>query len=392
MTDLSPPADYPAFLAQLTTRIRSTQVRAALAVNAVLVELYWRIGREILQQQEQQGWGTKVIDQLAQDLRREFPALTGFSSRNLKYMRAFAKAWPEAAFVQQVVAQIPWGHNVRLLEVVQEPAERAWYAQQTIEHGWSRNVLVAQVESGLYLRQGRAVSNFAHTLPAPQSDLAQQLLKDPYTFDFLALGSAAQERELERSLLAHVRSFLLELGKGFALIGSQYPLEVGGQDYYLDLLFYHLTLRCFVVIDLKMGEFKPEDSGRRVAAPPQRPAHHWPHPVQDPQPGGVRVCPARAEPAHRRGRMAAHPCPATRAPAELAQQRRVGSGPGRGTNGPPFGKRRRMRSRPAPFRARALTPRTGARVPEGFTGSARRECPKPKSTSSRAAALLIAAG
>ncbi|MFC6225886.1 YhcG family protein [Hymenobacter artigasi] len=262
MTGISLPADYPGFLAQLTTRIRQTQVRAALAVNAVLVELYWRIGHEILHQQEQQGWGTKVIDHLAQDLRREFPALTGFSPRNLKYMRAFAKAWPDAEFVQQVVAQIPWGHNVRLLEAVQDPSERAWYAQQTIEHGWSRNVLVAQVESSLYLRQGRAVSNFVHTLPAPQSDLAQQLLKDPYTFDFLALGPAAQERELERGLLAHVRSFLLELGKGFALVGSQYPLEVGGQDYYLDLLFYHLTLRCFVVIDLKMGEFKPEDSGK----------------------------------------------------------------------------------------------------------------------------------
>lgn len=151
---------------------------------------------------------------------------------------------------------------MRLLEAVQDPAERAWYAQQTLEQGWSRNALGVQVASGLYHRQGRAVSNFARTLPAPQSDLAQQLLKDPYTFDFLSLGAAAQERELERGLLAHVRAFLLELGKGFALVGSQYHLVVGGQDYYLDLLFYHLTLRCFVVIDLKMGEFKPEDSGK----------------------------------------------------------------------------------------------------------------------------------
>ena len=256
------PADYAAFLSQLKQRIRETQVRAALAVNAELVRLYWGIGHDILARQEQQGWGTKVIDQVAHDLRSEFPGLTGFSSRNLKYMRAFAKAWPDAAIVQQAAAQIPWFHNCILLDKVNDPAERAWYVGQTIENGWSRNVLAAQVESGLYHRQGRAVSNFARTLPAPQSELAQQILQDPYTFDFLSLGPAAQERDLERGLLDHVRAFLLALGKGFALVGSQYHLEVGGQDYYLDLVFYHLKLRCFVVIDLKMGEFKPEDSGK----------------------------------------------------------------------------------------------------------------------------------
>jgi predicted nuclease of restriction endonuclease-like (RecB) superfamily len=256
------PADYQQLLTELKTRIRQTQVRAALAVNAELVQLYWHIGYRILQQEQQRGWGGKVIDQLAQDLRRAFPELAGFSVRNLKYMRAFAKAWPATEFVQQVAAQIPWFHNCLLLDKVKVPAERAWYARQTIEHGWSRNVLAAQVESSLYHRQGRAVSNFTRTLPAPQSELAQQVLKDPYTFDFLSLGVQAQERDLERGLLAHVRSFLLELGKGFALVGSQYHLEVGGQDYYLDLLFYHLQLRCFVIIDLKMGEFKPEDSGK----------------------------------------------------------------------------------------------------------------------------------
>jgi len=256
------PADYSQLLAQLTAHIRDTQLRATLAVNAALVQLYWHIGHEILSRQDQQGWGTKVVARLAQDLRREFPSLAGLSPRNLQYMRAFAKAWPEAAFVQQVVAQIPWGHNVRLLEAVQDPVERAWYVQQTIENGWSRSVLTLQVESGLYQRQGRAVSNFTRTLPAAQSELAQQILKDPYTFDFLSLGVEAKERELEQGLLAHVRAFLLELGKGFALVGSQYHLEIGGQDYYLDLLFYHLKLRCFVIIDLKMGEFKPEDSGK----------------------------------------------------------------------------------------------------------------------------------
>ena len=262
MSKLPLPSNYPQFLTELKTHIRETQVRAALAVNTELVMLYWRIGRTILQQEQQQGWGAKVVTQLATDLQQEFPDLTGFSPRNLRYMKAFAEAWPDEAILQQLVAKIPWGHNVRLLDKVADPAEREWYVRQTIENGWSRNVLAAQVESGLYQRQGRAVSNFARTLPAPQSELAQQILKDPYTFDFLALGTQVQERDLERGLLEHIRSFLLELGKGFALVGSQYHLEIGGQDYYLDLVFYHLTLRCFVIIDLKMGDFKPEDSGK----------------------------------------------------------------------------------------------------------------------------------
>jgi predicted nuclease of restriction endonuclease-like (RecB) superfamily len=262
MSTLSLPSDYPQFLAELKGHIRETQVRAALAVNSELVLLYWRIGRSILQQEQQQGWGAEVVVRLAQDLRQDFPSLTGFSPRNMRYMKAFAEAWPDEAILQQLVAKIPWGHNVRLLDKVKDQAERAWYVHETIENGWSRNVLAAQVESGLYHRQGRAVSNFSRTLPAPQSELAQQILKDPYTFDFLSLGPEAQERDLERGLLEHVRSFLLELGKGFALVGSQYHLEVGGQDYYLDLVFYHLKLRCFVIIDLKMGEFKPEDSGK----------------------------------------------------------------------------------------------------------------------------------
>lgn len=262
MSSLSLPATYPQFLSELKSRIRETQVSAALAVNSELVRLYWRIGHSLLQQEQQQGWGAEVVVRLAQDLRQGFPDLTGFSPRNLRYMKAFAEAWPEEVFLQQVVAKIPWGHNVRLLDKVKDPEERVWYVRQTIENGWSRNVLAAQVESDLYHRQGRATSNFSRTLPAPQSALAQQILKDPYTFDFLSLGPEAQERDLEQGLLKHLRSFLLELGKGFALVGSQYHLEVGGQDYYLDLLFYHLQLRCFVIIDLKMGEFKPEDSGK----------------------------------------------------------------------------------------------------------------------------------
>jgi predicted nuclease of restriction endonuclease-like (RecB) superfamily len=188
--------------------------------------------------------------------------MTGLSARNLKYMRALAEAHPDRAFVQQVVARLPWGHVVRLLDTVKEGSRREWYARHAIEYGWSRNVLVHHIESNLYERQGKALTNFSRTLPAAQSELAQQLIKDPYSFDFLALGPDLLERDLERGLLEHLRSLILELGKGFAFVGSQYRLDVGGQDFYLDLLFYHLRLRCFVVIDLKIEEFKPEFAGK----------------------------------------------------------------------------------------------------------------------------------
>ncbi len=256
------PAGYAELLESLKARIRQAQVRAALSVNRELVLLYWHIGREILQRQRQEGWGAKVIDRLAMDLGREFPEMKGFSPRNLKYMRAFAEAWPDEQIVQEALAQITWYHNITLLEKVKDPAERLWYVRQTIEHGWSRNVLVHQIESKLYQRLGKAITNFERTLPAPQSDLARSLIKDPYVFDFLTLGPEAQERDLERALLNHLRDFLLELGKGFAFVGSQYRLEVGGEEFYIDLLFYHLRLRCFVVIDLKIGEFKPEYAGK----------------------------------------------------------------------------------------------------------------------------------
>lgn len=254
--------EYNSFLQSLKERIQSAQVRAALAVNSELVTLYWQVGHEILVEQSRRGWGAKVIDQLAADLRRAFPDTKGFSPRNLKYMRAFSEAWPDPEFVQATLAQIPWYHNITLLEKLETADERAWYAARTVENGWSRNVLVHQIESGLRQRQGQAVTNFDRTLPPPQSELAQQLLKDPYNFDFLSLGEQMLERDLERGLLEHVRKFLLELGVGFAFVGSQYPLEVGGQDFYLDLLFYHLRLRCFVVIDLKVSEFQPEFAGK----------------------------------------------------------------------------------------------------------------------------------
>jgi len=253
---------YAAFLAELKDRIRTARLRAALSVNQELILLYWSIGRDILERQAAQGWGARIIDRLAQDLRRDLPDTTGFSARNLKYMRAFAEAYPDREFVQQVVAQLPWGHNVRLIETTKTFAEREWYARQAVEHGWSRAILVHQIDSRLYGRQGKAQTNFARTLPAPLSELAQQVIKDPYNFDFLSLGAEQGERELERSLLEHIRALILELGKGFAFVGNQYHLAVGDQDFYVDLLFYHLRLRCFVVIDFKIEEFKPEHAGK----------------------------------------------------------------------------------------------------------------------------------
>jgi predicted nuclease of restriction endonuclease-like (RecB) superfamily len=261
----APSADtqgYVGLVAELKHRIADARLRAALSVNRELVLLYWGIGKDILSRQESEGWGAKVIDRLALDLVRAFPEMTGLSARNLKYMRAFAEAWPDLEFVQQVVALLPWGHNVRLLDAVKSAVERTWYARQAIENGWSRNVLVHQIESRLFVRQGGALTNFTRTLPAEQSELAQQILKDPYSFDFLSLGPEMLERDLERGLIEHLRALILELGKGFAFVGSQYHLEVAGQDYYLDLLFYHLRLRCFVVIELKIEDFKPEFAGK----------------------------------------------------------------------------------------------------------------------------------
>jgi predicted nuclease of restriction endonuclease-like (RecB) superfamily len=256
------PRGYRAFLADLKARLRAAQVKAVVAVNAELVCVYWRIGRDILARQEEEGWGAHVIDRLSRDLRAAFPEMKGFSPRNLKYMRAFAAAWRDESFVQQVAARLPWFHVCVLLDRVKEPSRREWYARKAVEHGWSRHILIAQIESALHERAGKALTNFKAVLPAPQSELAQQTLKDPYVLDFLTLGPDAQERDLERGLLEHVRVFLLELGVGFAFVGSQVHLEVDGEDFYIDLLFFHLKLRCFVVIELKTGEFKPEYAGK----------------------------------------------------------------------------------------------------------------------------------
>ncbi len=256
------PEGYALWLADLKDRIHTAQQRAALVVNRELVELYWQMGRDILQRQAAQGWGSKVIERLAHDLRVAFPGMKGFSRANLMYMRAFAEAWPDAEIVQQAVGQLPWGHNLVLLAKLKSPEMRLAYAQAAIEHGWSRNVLSIHIETRRLERSGQAITNFVERLPMPGSDLAQQSLKDPYLFDFLDVGNEADEREIESALVKHITQFLLELGAGFAFVGRQVHLEVGGDDFFIDLLFYHLKLRCYVVIELKAEKFKPEHLGQ----------------------------------------------------------------------------------------------------------------------------------
>ncbi len=256
-----PPAGYADWLAELKTRIHTAQQRATLAVNGELVRLYWQIGRDILQRQSREGWGAKVIDRLAHDLRSAFPDMKGFSPRNLKYMRAFAQAWPEAEFVQQAAARLPWFHLCTLIDKLKARDERDWYLAQAVANNWSRNVLEMQIETQLHTRSGQAITNFAERLPAPLSDLARESLKDPYRFDFLGLGDDAQERAVEGALVKQVTQFLLELGAGFAFVGRQVLLDVGGDEFFIDLLFYHLKLRCYVVIELKAGKFRPEHLG-----------------------------------------------------------------------------------------------------------------------------------
>lgn len=254
--------EYSKFLADLKERVASSRYKAALSVNKELILLYHHIGTQILEAQGHQGWGAKVIDQLSKDLVSEFPEMKGFSTRNLKYMRKFAAEYPDPQFVQEVLAQLTWYHNVTLLDKISDKQIRLFYVKRAIEHGWSRNIMVMQMELSLHKRQGQAISNFKDKLPLTQSDLAHYTLKDPYLFDFLSIGEEAHEREVEKALVHHMEKFILELGTGFAFVGRQYHLEVGDQDFYIDLLFYHLKLRCFVVIELKDKDFKPEYAGK----------------------------------------------------------------------------------------------------------------------------------
>jgi len=277
------PAHYAGLLTDIKLRIRHAQTRAVLAVNAELIHLYWEIGALIDARQRQEGWGAGVIPRLARDLHNELPEEKGFSERNIKRMLAFYREYPGLAFVPQSVAQIevrsevpqpaalftpelvlavPWGHHAVLMEKIKDASTRQWYMRATVENGWSRPVLQMQIETAAHTRLGQAASNFALRLPAPDSDLVQQTLKDPYLFDFLTLAEPFHERELETGLVAHLEKFLLELGQGFAFVGRQYHLDIGEQDFYIDLLFYHLKLRCYVVIELKRGAFKPEYAGK----------------------------------------------------------------------------------------------------------------------------------
>ena len=260
--DVTLPADYGNLLADLKQRIAHTRQRAALALNQELVQLYWHIGRDIVQRQSQQGWGTKVIERLAKDLHAAFPDMKGFSRSNLMSMRLFYESWEDEAIVQQLVGQLPWGHNILLLTKLKVMDQRRWYAQQAILHGWSRNVLWHHISTALHQRTGNAVTNFERLIPAPDSELAQQTLKDPYLFDFLGVGNEALERDIEDAMTRHVTKLLMELGEGFAFAGRQVHLEVDGQDFYIDLLFYNYRLHRFLVVELKGGAFKPEHAGQ----------------------------------------------------------------------------------------------------------------------------------
>ena len=253
----SMPAWYPNLLDSVAGHVSTGHRRAVAAANQQLVRSYWAIGREILDRQGLQGWGAKVIDRLSADLKDRLPGATGFSPRNLRYMRTFASAWPDQSIGQQAVAQLPWGHHVLLLDKLPTMHLRQWYASAAVESGWSRAVLAHQIEGRLHERSGKAVTNFAATLPPGQSDLAQQATKDPYLFDFLATTELRNERDLERALIDHVEKFLLELGQGFAFVGRQVRLELNGHEFFCDLLFYHVRLHRYVVIELKADDFEP---------------------------------------------------------------------------------------------------------------------------------------
>ena len=264
-TAAAAPSGYGQWLAALKTRFRQVQLKAAVAVNTALLQFYWELGADIVQRQDGQAWGSGFLERLSQDLRAEFPQVQGFSLRNLKYIRQWHSFWAAAPIGQQAVAQltaIPWGHNLAIISKCRSHAEALYYVQQTQAHGWSRAVLTHQIESGLWQREGQAISNFERTLPAPHSDLAAQMLKAPYVFDFLSLAPEHTERELERALLDHITQFLLELGTGFAYIGRQVPLQVGEREFFPDLLFYHARLHCYVVVELKTVDFEPEFAGK----------------------------------------------------------------------------------------------------------------------------------
>lgn len=263
MTDLNHLDNtYKIWIRELKLKIRSTQIKAAIAVNSTLIEFNWDLGKMIVEKQQQTKWGDKFLEQTSLDLKEEFPKMKGFSVTNLKYCKMFYIFYKDFSISQQPVDQLPWGHNILIFTKSISEKEAQFYIQQTIENSWSRDILGLQIKNKLFERQGKSITNFKTTLPQPFSDLAEQTLKDPYVFDFIAITSKAKEKDIENQLIEHIKKFLLELGKGFAFVGQQYNFEIAEKDYYLDLLFYHIKLKCYVVIELKNRKFIPEDAGK----------------------------------------------------------------------------------------------------------------------------------
>ncbi len=263
MNELLQNTEFKEWISELKSKIRVAQTKVALSLNNQLIELYWEIGRNIVARQEDTNWGSKFIEQTAIELRSEFPEIRGFSRRNLYAIRQWYKFYStQYEFVPQVVAQIPWGHNRLIISKVKEVEKAEFYCREVIKNAWDRDTLEIQIEHDLFAKKGNAVTNFRQTLPEQQSKLAAQTLKDPYNFDFLGLENDALERAIENELVKNITKFLLELGKGFAFIGRQFKIEISENDYFIDLLFYHLDLRCYVVIELKAGKFKPEYAGK----------------------------------------------------------------------------------------------------------------------------------
>ncbi len=263
-------ANYKKFITSLKTKIQSAQIKASTAVNSELIKLYWELGKDIVEKQKREGWGSGVLEKVAKDLQNEFPGVEGFSRANIFRIKAFFIAYGKVAqAVRQLeslpIFLIPWGHNILLLQKTKDTNERLWYASKVIEHGWSRSMLTIWIENGLYRREGKAITNFKAVLPPPQSDLAQQTTKDPYVFDFITLHKEHLEKDLEKGLVNNIQKCLIELGQGFAFVGKQYPIKAGEKDLYIDLLFYHLKLRCYIVIELKAGEFDSRDAGQMSA-------------------------------------------------------------------------------------------------------------------------------
>lgn len=287
LNHLSP--DYKSWIGELKLKIRSTQIKAAIAVNSTLIQFYWELGKMISDKQSQTTWGDKLLEQISKDLKDEFPDLKGFSVTNLKYCKLFYRYFTfspqvgdeiqnairpqvgdefntlknsELWFDFNLIKQIPWGHIKLIIDKIKNNSETRFYIQQTIENNWSRDILGLQIKNKLFERQGKSITNFKTTLPEPFSDLAEQTLKDPYVFDFISITSKAKERDIENQLIEHIKKFLLELGKGFAFVGQQYHIEIADNDYFMDLLFYHIKLKCYVVIEIKNRKFKPEDAGK----------------------------------------------------------------------------------------------------------------------------------